>query len=34
MIVVDTLLRYSPVDILEVLLDISINHIYINAEKK
>ena len=34
MIVVDTLSRYSPEDILEILLDISVNHIYINVEKK
>ena len=34
MAVADTLLRYSPEDTTEVLLDISVNHVYINAEKK
>ena len=34
MVVADTLLRYSPEDTPEILLDISVNHVYINAEKK
>ena len=34
MAVVDTLSRYSPENSSEILLDISINHVYINAEKK
>ena len=34
MIVADTLLRYSPEDTPEILLDISVNHVYINAVKK
>ena len=34
MVVADTLLRYLPEDIPEILLDISVNHVYINAEKK
>ena len=34
MVVVNTLLRYSPEDTSEILLDISVNHVYINAEKK
>ena len=34
MAVADTLLRYSPQDTPEILLDISVNHVYINAEKK
>ena len=33
MVVADTLLRYSPENIPEILLDISINHEYINAKK-
>ena len=32
-VIADTLLRYSPEDIPEILLDISINHVYINAKK-
>ena len=34
MAVADTLSRYSPADTPEILLDISVNHVYINAEKK
>ena len=34
MVVADTLSIYSPEDTSEILLDISVNHIYINAEKK
>ena len=34
MIVADTLLRHSPQDAPEILLDISVNHVYIDAEKK
>ena len=34
MVIADTLLRYSPKDTSEILLDISVNHVYINAEKK
>ena len=34
MVVADTVSRYSPEDTPEILLDISVNHIYINAEKK
>ena len=34
MVVSDTLLRYSPEDTLEILLDISVNHLYIDDEKK
>ena len=34
MVVADTLSRYSPEDTSEILLDISVNHVYINAEKK
>ena len=34
MVIADTLLRYSPEDTPEILLDISLNHVYINAEKK
>ena len=34
MIVADTLSRYSPQDIPEIFLDISVNHAYIDAEKK
>ena len=34
MVVADTLSRYLPEDTPEILLDISVNHIYINAEKK
>ena len=33
MVVADTLLRYSPEDTPEILLDISVNHVYIDAEK-
>ena len=34
MVIADTLLRYSPEDTPEILLDISVNHVYIDAEKK
>ena len=34
MIIADTLSRYSPEDTPEILLDISVNHVYINVEKK
>ena len=34
MVVADTLSRYSPEDTSEIPLDISLNHIYINPEKK
>ena len=34
MVVADTLFRYSPEDTPEILLDISVNYVYINAEKK
>ena len=34
MVIADTLSRYSPEDTPEILLDISVNHVYINAEKK
>ena len=34
MLVADTLPRYSPEDTSEILLDISVNHVYINPEKK
>ena len=34
MVVADTLSRYSPEDRPEILLDISVNHVYIDAEKK
>ena len=34
MVVADTLSRYSPGDTSEILLDISVNHVYINVEKK
>ena len=34
MVIVDTLSRYSPEDTPEILLDISVNHVYIDAEKK
>ena len=34
MVVADTLSRYSPEETPEILLDISINNVYINAEKK
>ena len=34
MVVADTLSIYSPEDTLEILLDISVNHVYIDAEKK
>ena len=34
MVVADTSSRYSPEDTPEVLLDISVNHVYIDAEKK
>ena len=34
MVVADTLSRYSPEYTPEIFLDIYVNHIYINAEKK
>ena len=34
MVVADTLSRYSPEDTPEVFLDITVNHVHINAEKK
>ena len=34
MVIADTLLRYSIEDTPEILLDISVNHVYIDAEKK
>ena len=34
MVIADTLLRYSPEDTPEILLDISVNHVYIDAEEK
>ena len=34
MVKADTLSRYSPEDTPEILLDISVNHVYIDAEKK
>ena len=34
MVIADTLLRYSPEDTPEILLDISVNHVYIDTEKK
>ena len=34
MVIADTILRYSPEDMPEILLDISVNHVYIDAEKK
>ena len=34
MVIADTLLRYSFEDIPEILLDISVNHVYINVKKK
>ena len=34
MVIADTLSRYSPEDTSEILLDISVNHVYIDAEKK
>ena len=34
MVVADTLSRYSPEDTLEIILDISVNHIYITPDKK
>ena len=34
MVIADTLSRYSPEDTPEILPDISVNHVYINAEKK
>ena len=33
-VVADTLSRYSPEDTLEILVDIPVNHVYIDAEKK
>ena len=34
MVVADTLSRYSPEDTPEILLDVSVNHVYIDAENK
>ena len=34
MVVADTLSRYSPKDTPQILLNISVNHVYIDAEKK
>ena len=34
MVIANTLSRYSPEDTPEILLDISVNHVYIDAEKK
>ena len=34
MVIADTLSRYSPEDTPEIHLDISVNHVYIDAEKK
>ena len=34
MVIADTLSRYSPENTPEILLDISVNHVYIDAEKK
>ena len=34
MVIADTISRYSPEATPEILLDISVNHVYINAEKK
>ena len=34
MVIADTLSRYSPEDTPEILLDISVNHVYIDTEKK
>ena len=34
LVIADTLSRYSPEDTPEILLDISVNHVYIHAEKK
>ena len=34
MVITDTISRYSPEATPEILLDISVNHVYINAEKK
>ena len=34
MVIADTLSRYSPEDTPEILLDISVNHVYMDAEKK
>ena len=34
MVIVDTLSRYSLKDTPEILLDISVNHVYIDTEKK
>ena len=33
MVVADTLSRYSPEDTPELLLDISVNHVYINVRR-
>ena len=34
MVIADTLLRYSPEDTTEILLDISVSHVYINTKEK
>ena len=34
MVIADTISRYSPEDMPEILLDISVNHVYIDAKKK
>ena len=34
MVIADTLSRYLPEDTPEILLDISVNHVYIDAEEK
>ena len=34
MVVADTLSRYSPEDTPEILLDISVHHVYIDAKTK
>ena len=34
MVIADTLSRYPPEDTPEIPLDISVNHVYIDAEKK
>ena len=34
MVIADTLSRYSPEDTTEILLDISVNHVYIDVERR
>ena len=34
MVIADTLSRYSPEDTPEILLDISVNHVYIDGRQK